>query len=110
MGYSFLRGNDVFSRSNSYYTVYDNVDGLTVTKPVMVNGYQIWSVSKMDLLENGKIQVEFKIDSDHPIHSNTIARIVSAALLGSTAIVFDLANSKTLAQHGRILQSDKQAN
>jgi phospholipid/cholesterol/gamma-HCH transport system substrate-binding protein len=29
IGYSFLRGNDVFSSDNKYYTVYDNVDGLT---------------------------------------------------------------------------------
>ncbi len=109
-GYSFLRGNDVFSSSNSFYTVYDNVDGLTVSKPVMVNGYQIGRVSKMDLLENGQIEVEFKIDSDHPIPSNTIARIVSADLLGSKAIVFDLGNSKTMAKNGGRLQSDVQAN
>ena len=98
IGYSFLRGNDVFSSDNSFYTVYDNVDGLTVSKPVMVNGYQIGRVSKMDLLETGKIQVEFKINSDYPIPSNTIARIVSADLLGSKAIVFDLGNSKTMAK------------
>ncbi len=110
IGYSFLRGNDVFSSSNTFYTVYDNVDGLTVSKPVMVNGYQIGRVSKMDLLETGKIEVEFKIDSDHPIPSNTIARIVSADLLGSKAIVFDLGNSKTMAKNGGILQSDVQAN
>ena len=110
IGYSFLRGNDVFSSDNSFYTVYDNVDGLTVSKPVMVNGYQIGRVSKMDLLETGKIQVEFKINSDYPIPSNTIARIVSADLLGSKAIVFDLGNSKTMAKDGGILQSDVQAN
>jgi len=110
IGYSFLRGNDIFSRDHIFYTVYDNVDGLTVSKPVMVNGYQIGRVSQMDLLENGKIQVAFKINSDYPIPSNTIARIVSADLLGSKAIVFDLGNSKTMAKNGGILQSDVQAN
>jgi phospholipid/cholesterol/gamma-HCH transport system substrate-binding protein len=110
IGYSFLRGNDVFSSDNKYYTVYDNVDGLSTSKPVMVNGYQIGRVSKMELLENGKIQVEFKISNEYPIPSNTIARIVSADLLGSKAIVFDLGNSTTMVKDGGVLQSDVQAN
>lgn len=110
IGYSFLRGNDVFSSDNTYYTVYDNVDGLTTSKPVMVNGYQIGRVSQMVLMENGKIQVAFKISSEYAVPSNTIARIVSADLLGSKAIVFDLGNSSTMAKDGGILQSDVQAN
>lgn len=110
IGYSFLKGNDVFSNENSFYTDYDNVDGLTVSKPVMVNGYQIGRVSKMMLLENGKIRTEFKIEDDYSVPSNTVARIVSADLLGSKAIVFDLGNSKTLANSGDPLLSDVQAN
>lgn len=110
LGYSFLRGNDLFSSDNKFYTVYDNVDGLTESKPVMVNGFQIGRVSKMELLENGKIRVEFRISSSYPVPSNTIARIVSADLLGSKAIVFDLGNSPTLAKDGGVLQSDVQAN
>lgn len=110
LGYSFLRGKDVFSSDNKFHTVYDNVDGLTVSKPVMVNGFQIGRVSKMELLENGKIRVEFRISSDYPVPSNTIARIVNADLLGTKAIVFDLGNSTTMAKDGGVLQSDVQAN
>lgn len=110
IGYSFLRGNDVFSADNMYYTEYDNVDGLTTSKPVLVNGYQIGRVSKMYLLNNGKIRTEFKIKSDYEIPSNTIARIVSESILGSKVIVFDLGNSKTYANNGDPLQSDVQAN
>ena len=38
LGYSFLRGNEVFSGSNKFYAVYKSVDGLTVSKPILVNG------------------------------------------------------------------------
>lgn len=110
IGYSFLRGNDVFSSDNMFYTDYDNVDGLTTSKPVMVNGYQIGRVSKMYLLDNGKIRTEFKIKSSYEIPSNTIARIVSESILGSKVIVFDFGNSTTYAQDGDPLQSDVQAN
>lgn len=110
IGYSFLRGNDVFSSDNMFYTDYDNVDGLATSKPVMVNGYQIGRVSKMYLMDNGKIRTEFKIKSEYDIPSNTIARIVSESILGSKVIVFDLGNSSTMARHGDPLQSDVQAN
>ncbi|TYR32649.1 MCE family protein [Sphingobacterium phlebotomi] len=110
IGYNFLKGNDVFSSENEFYTDYDNVDGLTVSKPVVVNGYQIGRVSEMRLLENGKIRTHFKIKNDYDIPSNTVARIVSADLLGSKAIVFQLGNSKTMAKSGDPLLSDVQAN
>lgn len=110
IGYSFLRGNDVFSSDNMFYTDYDNVDGLATSKPVMVNGYQIGRVSKMSLMDNGKIRTEFKIKSEYDIPSNTIARIVSESILGSKVIVFDLGNSSTMARNGDPLQSDVQAN
>lgn len=110
IGYNFLKGNDVFSSENEFYTDYDNVDGLTVSKPVFVSGYQIGRVSKMRLLNNGKIRTHFKIKNDYDIPSNTVARIVSADLLGSKAIVFQLGNSKTIAQSGDPLLSDVQAN
>lgn len=110
IGYSFLKGNDVFTSDNMFYTDYDNVDGLTASKPVMVNGYQIGRVSKMYLMDNGKIRTEFKIKSEYDIPSNTIARIVNESILGSKVIVFDLGNSSTLAKDGDPLQSDVQAN
>lgn len=110
IGYNFLKGNDVFSRENEFYTDYDNVDGLTVSKPVVVNGYQIGRVSELQLLPNGKIRTHFKIKNEYDIPSNTVARIVSADLLGSKAIVFELGNSKTMAKSGDPLLSDVQAN
>lgn len=110
IGYNFLKGNDVFSSDNIFYTDYDNVEGLSLSKPVLVNGYQIGRVSKMTLMDNGKIRTEFKIKSDLDIPSNTVARIISADLLGSKAIVFELGSSTTLAKSGDPLLSDVQAN
>jgi len=45
LGYSFLKGNDVFNGSNKYYAVYRSVDGLSVSKPVLVNGFPIGNVA-----------------------------------------------------------------
>lgn len=110
IGYSFLKGNDVFTSENKFYASYDRVDGLSVSKPVMVNGYQIGRVSKMSLQPNGEILTEFKIKQDYAIPANTIARIASTDLLGGKAIVFELGDSKDYAQDGDTLRANIQRN
>jgi len=110
IGYSFLKGNDVFSSDRTYYATYDRVDGLSVSKPVMVNGYQIGRVSKMQLLASGEILTEFKIKHDYAIPANTIARIASTDLLGGKAIVFELGDSPEYAEDGDTLRANIQRN
>lgn len=108
LGYSFLRGNDVFSSSNKFYAVYRSVDGLSVSKPVLVNGFPIGHISKMELGQNGQTTVELKIESKYNVPINTIARLVSTDLLGSKAVVFELGDSKQYAESKDTLQADIQ--
>ncbi|MEO8885368.1 MAG: MlaD family protein [Mucilaginibacter sp.] len=108
LGYSYLRGNDVFSGSNKFYAIYHSVDGLTVSKPVLVNGFQIGRVSKMELRNNGNTVVEFKIDDQYNVPVNTLARLVSTDLLGGKAIVFELGNSNEYAENKDTLRADVQ--
>ncbi|SEM93693.1 phospholipid/cholesterol/gamma-HCH transport system substrate-binding protein [bacterium A37T11] len=110
IGYSFLKGNDVFSSENIFYATYDRVDGLTESKPVLVNGYQIGRVQSLQLQQNGQILTAFKINKDYAIPKNTLARISSTDLLGSKAIVFELGNSQTYAKSGDTLNAGIQKN
>src|SRR5690606_30572393 len=109
-GYSFLKGNDVFTSENTFYAAYDRVDGLTVSKPVYVNGYQIGRVSSLKLTPNGSILTEFKIEKEYEVPRNTVARISSTDLLGGKAIVFDLGDSPVYAQTGDTLDAGIQKN
>jgi phospholipid/cholesterol/gamma-HCH transport system substrate-binding protein len=108
LGYSFLRGNDVFASSNKFYAVYKSVDGLSLSKPVLVNGFQIGRVSKMKLRQDGSTVVELKIDHQYRVPSNTLAKLVSTSLLGEKAIVFDYGNSNTFAEDNDTLKADIQ--
>jgi len=110
LGYSFLRGNDVFSREITLYATYERVDGLTESKPILVNGYQIGRVSKMQLLSDGQIRTEFKVKRDYGIPVNTVARLTSTDLLGGKAIVFELGDSPEYAKNGNKLEADIQKN
>ena len=108
LGYSFLRGNDIFSGSNKFYAVYRSVEGLAVAKPVLVNGFQIGRVSSMKLQQDGRTVVEFKIDPSYVVPKNTLAKLQSTDLLGSKAIVFELGNSKVPAEDQDTLRADIQ--
>lgn len=109
LGFSYLKGNDVFSGSNKFYAIYRNVEGLTLSKPVLVNGFQVGHVSNMTLqTESGFTVVEFKIDPKYPIPANTLARLESTDLLGSKAIIFELGNSRELAETKDTLRADIQ--
>lgn len=110
IGYNFLKGNDVFSSENEFYAKYDKVDGLAISKPVLVNGYQIGRVSALTLLPNGQILAQFKINPKYEIPQNTIARLESTDLLGSKAVIFDLGNSLKYAVDGDTLNANVQAN
>lgn len=106
LGYSYLKGSDVFSSANRFYAIYRSVEGLTVSKPVLVNGFPIGTVSQMDLLPNGQSIVQFKIDKKYPVPVNTLARLASTDLLGGKAIVFELGTSKESAEDQDTLRAD----
>jgi phospholipid/cholesterol/gamma-HCH transport system substrate-binding protein len=108
LGYSYLSGSDIFSRENKFYAIYNSVDGLTISKPVLVNGFQIGRVSNMQLRPDGRTVVEFKIDPQYNVPSNTNAKLVSTDLLGGKAIRFEYGNSKVMAQSKDTLQADIQ--
>ena len=108
VGYNFLRGNNVFSHENEFYAKYNSIDGLTIAKPVLVNGFQIGRVSELSLQEDGQILAQFKINPEYKIPKNTIARLESTDLLGGKAIIFDLGNSIQLALDGDTLNANVQ--
>lgn len=106
LGYNFLRGNDILSREQRFYAIYGHVDGLNISKPVLVNGFQIGRVSDMKLQPGGKTVVEFKINKDYLIPENSVARLMSTDLLGNKAIEFELGNSKVNAESKDTLRSN----
>ncbi|WP_443947178.1 MlaD family protein [Pedobacter sp. AW1-32] len=106
IGYNFLKGNSIFSNETNLLARYSRVDGLTVSKPVLINGYQIGRVAKLQLQSDGTIMATLSINSKYEIPDNSIARLEGTDLLGSKAIVMELGNSKKMAEDGFILNAN----
>ena len=62
-GYTYLKGQNIFQNSTQIYVEYDNIDGLSISAPVKVNGFKIGVVSQVYLKEDysGKIMVVLDI-------------------------------------------------
>jgi len=110
IGYNFLKGNSIFSSETVLYARYSRVDGLGVSKPVLINGFQIGRVDKLVLQPNGEIVATLKIKGKYDIPKNSVARLEGTDLLGSKAIVMALGTGKDFAQDGDTLNSNVEKN
>ncbi len=91
-GFSYLKGRDFMNKETSYYVVYDNVDGLTKSNPVIINGLTVGKVRDIQLRQdfNNQVVVELAINSEIILGDSTIAELSNADLLGSKAIVLKI--------------------
>ena len=87
-GFNFLKGIDLLEKTNSYYALYENIDGLTISNPVVINGLNVGRISHIEILQerNNLVAVEVSIDSKIILAHGTIARLVNLDFLGSKAI------------------------
>ncbi|MGY3052312.1 phospholipid/cholesterol/gamma-HCH transport system substrate-binding protein [Pedobacter sp. UYEF25] len=106
IGYNFLKGNSIFSSQTTLFARYSRVDGLTVSKPILINGFQIGRVAKLQLEPGGTILATLSINQKYDIPKNSTARLEGTDLLGSKAIVMELGNSKDMAEDGYVLNAN----
>lgn len=110
IGYNFLKGNSIFKDETVLYAKYTRVDGLSVSKPILINGFQIGRVSALKLQPDGIIIATLNVDGKYEIPLNTIAKLESTDLLGGKAIVMELGNSTTFAKDGDTLNANVSRN
>ncbi len=107
-GFNFLKGTNLFKPVNEYHAVYDKVDGLIVSSPVMVNGYQLGQVSDIhfDTDYSGELHVSFIIDDNFEVRKDAVAQIYSMDLMGTKAIKLIQGSSNKRLESGDTLMAD----
>jgi len=108
LGSNFLKGIDFFSPVSRYYAVYENVDGLIIANPIIVNGYSVGRVSDIRILQDrdNKILVSMDIDKDLIIGINSKATLSSNDFLGSKAIVLSIGDINSPINEGDTIMSE----
>ena len=108
LGSNFLKGIDFFSPVSRYYAVYENVDGLIVANPIIVNGYSVGRVSDMRILQDmdNMILVSMDIDKNLVVGVNAKATLSSNDFLGSKAIVLSIGDINSPINEGDTIMSE----
>jgi phospholipid/cholesterol/gamma-HCH transport system substrate-binding protein len=86
-GYKFIQGSNLLSSSSYYYSIYDNVEGLTVGTPITISGVSVGSVNSIELnQQDRKAKVTFDIKKGINIPKETKAIISTVSVLGQKAV------------------------
>lgn len=90
-GINFLKGVNIFKPGNYYYSVYDNVAGLSTSAPVTLNGFKVGQVREITYQYDnpGHIVVELSLDKNLRIPAGSTAE-VSSDILGTASVVLTL--------------------
>lgn len=95
-GYNFLKGTNLLSTNRTFHVTYTNVEGLTSSAPVTINGLVVGKIQSINFVdENGELLVTFTVDSDFKFSKQSVVRIYSSSLIGgkSLAIIPDYSSN-----------------
>ncbi len=110
-GLSFLKGNNILNRKYIYYAIYDRIEGLEETAPVLINGFKVGVVGDVYINKTdiNKIMVEFAIKRDIKLPKKSIASIFSMDLMGTKGVKIILSDNETFHNYGDTLISEVEA-
>ncbi|HMJ48425.1 MAG TPA: MlaD family protein, partial [Ferruginibacter sp.] len=93
LGFNFLKGKKLLSKSTSLFGIYGNVQGLQNSNPIVINGLQVGTVYKISTDKDmRRILVELNITKDINIPSNSIA-LIRPNPIGSTSVEIKLGDA-----------------
>jgi phospholipid/cholesterol/gamma-HCH transport system substrate-binding protein len=87
-GFNYLKGKSIFHKTNTYYTLYNDADGLSTANQVKLNGCPVGRIQNIQLLpgQDYKVLVTLSVDKSIKLTNTTIARLHSSGLLDGKAI------------------------
>ncbi|WP_189603616.1 MlaD family protein [Salinimicrobium marinum] len=86
-GYSFLKGKNLLDSSRTFYAIYEDVEGLSPSSPVTINGLRVGSVTKIGFLNtSGDLLVTFNVENDFPFSKNSTAQVYGGGFIGGKSL------------------------
>lgn len=106
-GLKFLKGQNVFSSKQTFYSDFTNVNNLTIGTPLYVHGFQVGTVVDIYLKPTNSqiVEVEVEVSKDIKVPKTAVLEIVDVGLMGAKAmnLVYNNAAMSDLAKSGDYL-------
>lgn len=101
MAVNFLKGEDLFTNSIKLKTVYQSVEGLSVSSPVTIQGYKVGNISDLSYNPTERhYELLFTVSDDFDIPSDSYLEVYSSDILGSKALRIVLGKSQQTLESG----------
>ena len=109
-GLNYLKGINLLKQARRDYVVYNQIDGLVTSAPVMLDGFQVGLVKSIDYQYNspGHILVELNLEKQLNLPAGTKA-VLEPALVGNPNISLILGPGPQLLAVGDTLTADRKA-
>lgn len=106
LGFNFLKGKNLFNRSNKIYAIFDKLGPLEKSNLVKINGVSIGTVYDIEPTDKdiSSVRVAITLTKDVNIPVNSVAYI-SPGLVGSSTIIIEKGDAKTFLKNGDILNT-----
>lgn len=106
-GINYLKGKNVLKRSDVYYAVYEDIQGIDVSAPVLINGYKVGLINNIKFSRESlnEIIIAFTVDHNFELPENSIVELHSADLLGTKALRIIPSQSENYHKYGDTLIS-----
>ncbi|WP_439152924.1 MlaD family protein [Winogradskyella sp.] len=106
--FTFLKGEDLFSTTNTYYTEFD-YNALSTSSSVTIKGNKVGKIEDIKYdFETGKTRVSFSVNPKLKFSKNSIIRLYETGIMGGNALAIVRANDNDIAQSGDFIQSEVQ--
>lgn len=106
--FQFMKGRSLFTTDNIFYAKYDNVEGLTQSSPVSINGLKVGQVDKIipQTTSDGKIHfiVKVTVDNNFEFSKNSNLEIFEPSLMGGKEMRVNLFYGGPTAKDGDTLK------
>ena len=106
VGFNFLKGKDIFNRSNKIYMVFYDLGALAKSNEVKINGYVIGKVYELNAKDRDVtgIVATINLTEDVNIPDNSTA-VISSPLIGASYIDIEKGNSTVYLAPGDTLKT-----
>lgn len=106
--FQFMKGKSLFTTDNIFYAKFDNVEGLSASNPVSINGLKVGQVDKIipQTEADGKIHfvVKVTVDDDFEFSKRSTLEIFEPGLMSGKQMRINLAYGNPMAKDGDTLK------
>ena len=104
--YSYLKGEDLFSNTNTYYTEFD-YNALSSSSSVTIKGNKVGKIEDIRYdFETGKTRVSFSVNPKLKFSKNSVVRLYETGIMGGNALAIINAEDGELAKPGDFITSE----